>query len=200
MRARAGDWLHRASGLRAVIAIGLFAAFCTHAQPLPERAKVCGTCHGTDGISATAGVPSLAGQQKVFLENQLVLIREGLRGTEVMQKLMHGVSDRDIVAIAAHYSKAAPRPVAVGKADPALVKRAQELSAKLRCGECHLPDYRGQNQVPRIAGQREEYLFESMKAFRDQPKPGTDTIMSAAVHGVGDADLKALAHFLARQK
>ena len=186
--------------MRALIAMGLCAVFCAQAQTPPERVKVCGACHGADGVSPTAGVPSLAGQQRLFLENQLVLIREGLRGTEVMQKLMHGVPDKEIVAIAVHYSKAVPRPAVVSKADQALVKRAQQLSGKLRCGECHLPDYRGQNQVPRIAGQREEYLFESMQAFRDNPKPGTDTIMSAAVHGVADADLKALAHFLARQK
>ena len=185
---------------RALIVLSLCAAAGTQAQSPPERTKICGSCHGADGVSSTPGVPSLAGQQKVFLENQLVLIREGLRGTEVMQKLMHGVPDKEIVAIAAHYSRATPRPAADGKSDPTLVKRAQQLSQKQRCGECHLPSYQGQNQVPRIAGQREEYLFESMRAFRDKPKPGTDTIMSAAVYGVPDADLKALAHFLARQK
>ena len=183
-----------------VIAFALCAACCAQAQKPSERLKICGTCHGTDGVSPTPGVPSLAGQQKVFLENQLVLIREGLRGTEVMQKLLHRVPDKEIVAIAEHYSRAAPRPAAGAKADPALMQRAQQVARKLRCGECHLPDYRGQSQVPRIAGQREDYLLETMLAFRDKPKPGTDTIMSAALHGVSDADLKALAHFLARQK
>ena len=120
--------------MRAVIAISLFAAFCAQAQSPPERVKICGTCHGADGVSQTVGVPSLAGQQRVFLENQLVLIREGLRGTELMQKLMHGVSDKEIVAIAVHYSKAPPRGIPASKADPALVKRAQQLSEKLRCG------------------------------------------------------------------
>ena len=180
--------------------MGLCVACCVQAQAPPERVKVCGTCHGTDGVSSTSGVPSLAGQQRVFLENQLVLIREGLRGTELMQKLMHGVPDKEIVAIAQYYARMTPRPVALTQEDSALVKRATQAAEKLRCGECHLKNYGGQNQVPRIAGQREEYLLESMRAFRDKPKPGTDTIMSAAVYGVSDADLRALAHFLARQK
>lgn len=148
----------------------------------------------------TPGVPSLAGQQKLFLENQLVLIREGLRGTEVMQKLMHGVSDKEIVAIADHYSRAPTRPAAGPKADAKLIERGRQLAGKHRCGICHLSDFGGQNQVPRIAGQREDYLLDSMRAFRDKPKPGTDTIMSAAVYGVPDADLAAIAHYLARHR
>lgn len=196
---RASEWVRAVLVWQAIMSAS-FAAQCIYAQSPPERVQKCAKCHGADGISTTEGVPTLAGQQRVFLENQLVLIREGLRGTELMQKLMLGIPDKEIVAIAAHYSRAAPRPVAVTEADPALIKRAQELAQARHCGECHLPDYRGQNQVPRIAGQREEYLLESMRAFRDKPKPGTDTIMTAAVFGVSDADLQALAHFLARQK
>lgn len=161
---------------------------------------MCGSCHGADGVSAIPGTPSLAGQQKIFLENQLVLIREGLRGTELMQKLLKGVSDKEIVAIAAHYSALPGRAVAAEKTDKAAAERGRQAAEKLKCGICHLADYRGQQQVPRIAGQREEYLLESMRAYRDKPKPGTDTAMSAALHGVSDADLRALAHFLARQK
>ena len=183
-----------------LIALGLCAVCCVRAQVPAERLKMCGTCHGADGVSLTAGVPSLAGQQKVFLENQLVLIREGLRGTELMQKLMHGVSDKEIVAIAEHYSRATPRPVAEKKTDATLIERGRQAAQTHRCGVCHLADHRGQNQVPRIAGQREEYLLESMRAFRDKPKPGTDTIMSAALYGVTDQELRALAHFLAREK
>lgn len=185
---------------RLLIALFLCAACCAHAQVPAERLKACGACHGADGVSTTAGVPSLAGQQKVFLENQLVLVREGLRGTELMQKLMRGVSDKEIVAIAEHYARARPRPVADKKMDPALIKRGQQAAEKHRCGVCHLANHRGQNQVPRIAGQREDYLLESMRAFRDKPKPGTDTIMSAALYGVSDEELRALAHFLAREK
>jgi cytochrome c553 len=186
--------------LRLLIALILCAACCARAQAPAERLKECATCHGADGVSTTVGVPSLAGQQKVFLENQLVLVREGLRGTELMQKLMHGVSDKEIVAIAEHYSRATPRPVAGEKTDSALIERGRQAAQKHKCGVCHLADHSGQNQVPRIAGQREDYLLESMRAFRDKPKPGTDTIMSAALYGVSDEELRALAHFLAREK
>lgn len=146
-----------------------------------------------------AGVPSLAGQPRIFLENQLVLIREGLRGTELMQKLMQGVSDREIVAISTHYAKQVPHP-APPPPDPALARRGREIAGAHRCGTCHLSDYRGQQQIPRLAGQREDYLYDSMLSFRDNPRPGGDTIMSAALYGLKDDELRAMAHFLAHRQ
>jgi cytochrome c553 len=65
------------------------------------------------------------------------------------------------------------------------------------CGSCHLPAYNGQQQVPRIAAQPEPFLLASMKQLRDRPGPGRDTIMAAALHGLKDAELADLAHFLA---
>jgi len=55
----------------------------------------------------------------------------------------------------------------------------------------------GQEQMPRLAKQRIDYLIVTMKAYRDNPRPGADTAMSAAIAGVPDADLTALAHYAA---
>ena len=51
--------------------------------------------------------------------------------------------------------------------------------------------------MPRLAKQRIDYLIVTMKAYRDNPRPGADTAMSAAIAGVPDADLTALAHYAA---
>jgi cytochrome c553 len=61
-----------------------------------------------------------------------------------------------------------------------------------------LKDFRGQQQIPRLAGQREEYLLSTMIAFRDNPPPGSDTQMSAVLYDVSDADIAAMAYFLSR--
>jgi cytochrome c553 len=164
-----------------------------------ERVKVCAGCHGADGNSPTPGVPSIAGQPRVFLENMLVLMREGLRGSGVMQNMIRGVTDKEIVALARHFS-ALPARAAAGETDAALAKRGRQLTDKLRCRVCHLKDLSGQQQVPRLAGQREDYLVVTMIAFRDNPPPGADTQMTAVLYGVSNADIQALAHFLARQK
>ena len=167
-----------------------------HAQS-EERLKVCGGCHGLDGNSTIAGTPSLAGQPKVFLENYLVLTREGLRGTDVMRQLLKGISDREIVALAAHYAKLAPRAQSID-VDKKLFERGRAVAAKNRCGSCHLPDYHGREQMPRLAGQREDFLAEAMFAYQQNRRAGGDTIMAASLYGIPAADIKALAHYLAR--
>ena len=94
-----------------------------HAQ-VGERLKSCATCHGADGNSVTQGVPSIAGQPKIFLENYLVMTREGIRGAGDMQVLMKGVSDRDIVELARHYSTL-PARTEPGPVDQKLFRRGQ---------------------------------------------------------------------------
>ncbi len=143
-------------------------------------------------------MPSIAGQPKVFLETQLVLFREELRRSEQMLPVVKGMKDAEIVRLAEHFSKLPAKPMEAGGPDPALVKRALQRAKELRCGVCHLADFSGQNQVPRLAGQREQYLAAEMLAYRDGKRSGGDTIMAAALYGVSDADIRALAHFLSR--
>ena len=131
------------------------------------------------------------------MENQLVLFREGIRKSPVMTPLMAGISDKEIQQLADHFSKQPVKIVSPGPADPSLVKRGNELAKKLRCGICHLSDFSGQKQMPRLAGQREEYLQSEMLAYRANQRP--DTTMTAALYGVKDDEIKALAHFMSRQ-
>ena len=166
------------------------------AQPPAATLAACGACHGADGNAPVAAFPSLAGQPALFIENQLVLIREGLRDVPVMKPLMEGLSDEQIVALAKHYAAlpAAPKP---GVPQPDKARLGEQVARRMLCGTCHLPSFRGQAQVPRLAGQNEEYLLLAMKQFRDSPGPGRDTIMAASLYGASDADLAHLAHFLA---
>ena len=162
-----------------------------------DRVKVCGSCHGADGVSQTAGVPSLAGQPKTFLENYLVLTREGIAGTDAMRGLLKGVPDKEITALASHFSKLSFKKPEEKK-DQKLFERGKQVAAKNRCGNCHLAKFQGRDQMPRLAGQREEYLADQMLAYRQNKRPGGDTIMAAQLYGIPEADLKALAHYLSR--
>ncbi len=63
----------------------------------------------------------------------------------------------------------------------------------------HLGSFAGQNQVPRINAQREDFLAATLRAYRDGERRGTDTQMNAAVHGLSDADLDALAHYVSHR-
>jgi cytochrome c553 len=165
-----------------------------------ERVGLCAACHGEDGNSTTSGVPSIAGQPKLFIENQLVLFREELRKSDQMAPVMRGIKDPEIIKLAEHFSKLPAKAMASGPADAALMKQGMARAKVQRCGICHLADFRGQNQIPRLAGQREDYLVTELFAYRDGKRSGGDTVMAEALRGVSDADLKALAHFLSRSK
>ena len=191
-----------ATGLLAVpsLTLGLWTAQVqAQAQPRSETLAACAACHGPGGNAADPMVPSLASQPARFVENQLVLIREGLRDIPVMAGVVKGLSDEEIIALARHYAAQPLRPTP-GPAQPDKARRGAELSRKALCGTCHLPNYSGQMQVPRLARQHESYLRFSMKQFRDHPGPGRDTIMAASLYGLQDADLDDLAHYLARVK
>ena len=175
----------------------LTALFCSVAFS-QERLQLCAACHGEDGNSTNAQIPSIAGQPKLFLENQLILFREELRKSDQMLAAVKGLKDPEIIKLAEHFSKLPARAMESAAADPKLMKIGVEKAKALRCGVCHLPDFSGQNQIPRLAGQREAYLEAEMRAYRDSKRTGGDTIMAAALYGVSDADIRALAHYLSR--
>jgi cytochrome c553 len=42
-------------------------------------------------------------------------------------------------------------------------------------------------------------MIDAMIGYRDGKRTGADTTMSEVLYGMNDSDIKALAHFLARQ-
>jgi cytochrome c553 len=165
-------------------------------MPIAERIALCAGCHGEDGNSRMEKIPSLAGQPEFFILNQLILMREGVRRIEAMVPFVKDLTDSDIEALARHFAKLDPKTS--GEAiDPALVKRGAALAVERRCASCHLPTLAGQEQMPRLAKQRVDYMIESLKALRDDKRTGADTLMTAAIFGLSDADLAALAHYAA---
>jgi cytochrome c553 len=176
----------------------LFISAAGAQERLAQVVNLCAACHGDDGNSVNPEVPSIAGQPQLFLENQLILFREELRRSDQMQPVVKGLKDAEIVKLATHFSKLPAKGMETGPADASLMKAGMEKASRLRCGVCHLPDFSGQKQMPRLAGQRERYLSSEMRAYRDGKRSGGDTIMSATLYGVPDADISALAHFLSR--
>jgi cytochrome c553 len=163
-----------------------------------QKGETCKTCHGADGNSVTPGTPSIAGQPPLFLENQLILFREGVRASQVMGPLTKGLTDADIVELAKQYAALPAKRVIQGPLDNTLAQRARTVARERNCASCHGADYRGQAQIPRLAWQREEYLRSEMTAYRDGKRTGGDTTMIEVMYKMPDPDIAALAHFLAR--
>jgi cytochrome c553 len=164
--------------------------------PTTDKLQLCGSCHGEDGNSKTENVPSLAGQPAFFTLYQLFLMREGVRKIESMASIVKDLTDDDLQTLSEHYAKLPASPSAE-PVDPALVKRGTDIATSRRCGSCHLPNLAGQQQIPRIARQRIDYLILTLKSYRDNLRSGADTAMSANIVGATDADIVALAHYAA---
>ena len=160
----------------------------------------CTACHGEDGRSRLAEIPSLAGQQPLYIVTQLILMREGIRHVPPMQAFVEGLPDQDIEDLAAYFASLAPGAAEDrSPRDAALVARGEALLGPRHCTSCHLPSLAGREQVPRVTGQREEFLARTLADYRDGRRNGADPQMNGAVYGLTDAEVAALAHTLAHR-
>jgi cytochrome c553 len=182
----------------AVFCAGQFYAGDALAQsgPLAEKIQLCSACHGEDGNSKMEKIPSLAGQPAFFILNQLFLMREGVRKVEAMAAIVKDLKDDDLTNLSQHFAALAPKR-SDEAVDATLAKKGAEIATQRRCSSCHLPSLAGQEQMPRVARQRIDYLIETLKSYRDNPRSGADTAMSPPVSGATDADITALAHYAA---
>ncbi|MGH8660986.1 MAG: c-type cytochrome [Burkholderiales bacterium] len=193
--------IRRAVALGCAVALAAGSAYAqSKADPSRGAAKAapCAGCHGSPDRVPLAGTPYLASQQGEFLILQMFLMREGLRDVSQMAGMLNGFSDRDLDDVAAYFASQSPARAEAG-GDPKLRARGAALAKGMACGSCHLDNYSGQRQVPRIVNQREDYLVAAMMAYRDNKRTGADTSMNGILYQVPDSDIRALAHFLAHQ-
>jgi cytochrome c553 len=69
-----------------------------------------------------------------------------------------------------------------------------------RCGTCHLPDYSGREQIPRLAGQRRDYLLKTMRDYKAGVRSGLDGMMTEVLHEVREEQLQTLAAYLSARE
>lgn len=68
----------------------------------------CAACHGAEGIAKSADVPHLAGQQELYLFNQIKAFKAGRRPHKEMRYMSGQMSDAEMREIARYYA-AMPR-------------------------------------------------------------------------------------------
>jgi cytochrome c553 len=69
-----------------------------------KAAATCAVCHGQDGLAKVPDAPNLAGNNAAYLTKQLNAFRSGERKHEQMSIIAEGLSDADIVNLAAWFS------------------------------------------------------------------------------------------------
>jgi cytochrome c553 len=179
-------------------ALALLAPGAAHAADAPaanEQMQTCFACHGPEGNSIVPEIPSLAGQPPLFLSNELFQYREGDRTNEMMSPVAKPLTNADLNRLAAYFSAQKPaepkRP-----ADASIAPAAQDLIVRNRCNNCHGPQLAGLQQMPRLAGQQQEYLAAQLRAFRGGTRKDLDGQMAQAAQPLTDADIDLLANYL----
>ena len=179
---------------------GAAAAVASSNALYAERFRnVCAACHGADGRSEIAGTPVLAGQYSLYTITQLFLFREGRRTDEAMVALAKPMTDADLRGFSDFIGTLAPVPAPAPAAPPdaARMSKGQALAQQHKCVFCHGSALDGGQGVPRIGGQKEEYLRATLHGFKSGERPGYTRAMSEALSQVPVEELDLLAYYVA---
>jgi len=193
-----------------VVAIWLAASGVHAADPqagaLKADAERCIECHGVEGQGDGHGAAShvrfakLAGQRADYLLQQLMAFRGGTRRSDVMRLNVRHLNDADLRDLAAYYATRAPMRAesqATPAPAPALYLQGDTTRRITACVSCHNAQA---DSVPRIAGQDERYLTQQLEDYRSGwRKAPAASVMNEASRDLSDADIRALAAYLASQ-
>jgi cytochrome c553 len=179
-------------------------------NPAAGKAKAeelgCSGCHGADGVATESGLavdknmPNLAAEPDLYTQFQLVFFRKGVRKNELMSPIAESLSDEDIRNLGAFYaSLPAPDTPLPPDAAPEDTSLGGKVAAAIHCTNCHGDHYEGVDNIGRLAGQREDYLYKALRDFKSGARVGTGAAgMAEVVYPLGDLEMKALAHYLSR--
>lgn len=183
--------------LRKVSAAACAAALCFSAgAALAADPQACSACHGPEGNSVIPANPSLAAQPEQFLSIQLYQFREGSRKDPQMTPMAANLSNREMNELAAHFSKQ-KAAAATHKTAPENVSAGAKLAQQLNCVQCHGSALRGQEHIPRLAGQQYEYLLAQLRKFKARARGDFDGFMTDIARSLSDKDIDILADYLA---
>ena len=163
--------------------------------PPPKGAAVCESCHGIGGRSTVPDTPSLAGQPKQFITTQLVMFREGNRKNAIMNPIAAPLGNAEVSELGSYFSAQAAEPVGKPLA-AAAATAARGVAERLGCVTCHGAELKGQQHIPRLAGQRPEYLRTQLLGFKAGTRFDMDGNMTAAAQALTPADIETLAGYL----
>ena len=75
------------------------------AKSVEDMAATCAACHGADGISTNPAFPTIAGQHRSYIQKAMEDYRSGERKNAVMAGQAANLTDADIKALSAYFSK-----------------------------------------------------------------------------------------------
>jgi cytochrome c553 len=174
------------------------------------KAEYCTDCHGPSGqgYHGYLTMPRLAGQTTVYIDNQLRNFAERSRERDLFINMsrVHGLSPDMRSALATHFRGLDPRPIGGGPRN--LVGTGKRIydegipEANIpACAACHGPDAKGQEAIPRLAGQLYAYTVKELTNWsrergQGSAKDDTSAVMTPIAHAMTPAQVSAIAAYL----
>lgn len=160
-----------------------------------KKAEACVACHGPNGNSQAGTFPVLAGQSDRYLYLQLRDYKEGRRKNPLMSPIAAGLEKQDIKDLAAYFSKQNQERTGF-KSDMARVEAGARKAEESLCAMCHLGGMKGQNEVPRLAGQHPDYVVTQLKSFKARERTNDAGNMTSLAQTLSEEDMVNLAHWI----
>jgi cytochrome c553 len=200
------------SALRAAILAAAFSAglsIAGHADELQAKLAYCTTCHGPSGQGYRGyyTMPRLAGQQPKYIENQLRAFIEHRRKNAIMANVAHALSPLMLSALAHHFRDLDPPPLNGGGSSSAVALGKRIFDDGLpesnvpACSACHGQDAKGQDQIPRLAGQLSDYFYAklvnwSAERGQNSAMPDSSAVMGPTSHNLTKSQISAVAAYV----
>ena len=207
----------RATSLAAVLII-IFSpagraqdAAAAKSSQLQAKIAYCKTCHGLSGqgYQGYLPMPRLAGQQPIYLENQLRAFIERRRTNPVMFDVAHVLSPTMVTALATHFKELNPGPL--GGAPRELLATGKTIyedglpEANVpACAACHGMEGKGEGEIPRLAGQFYPYTLKVLTNWTKErgqgPTQDPSAVMKPTAHNLTASQIAAVAAYVSYLK
>ncbi len=199
------------SALRtALLAVALSAGLSIpgRADELQAKLAYCKTCHGQSGqgYHGYFPIPRLAGQQPKYIENQLRAFIEHRRKNEIMANVAHALKPWMLPGLAHHFKDLNPAPLDGGSRGAAaegkrIFEEGLPESNVPACFACHGEDAKGQDLIPRLAGQLPEYFTNklanwSVERGQNTSMPDSSAVMGPTAHNLTKSQIAAVAAYV----
>jgi cytochrome c553 len=141
------------------------------------KAAVCTACHGLNGNSSSPELgPVIAGQNAVYVRDQVTRIKAGMRNAPLMKPMVETLTEEDIADLAAFFATQTP---AGNEADPsywhageALYRRGDQARGIPACMSCHGPVGRGIPAAgyPALQAQYAVYTIKQLEGYANDSR------------------------------
>ena len=165
----------------------------------------CFICHGAAGESSSPVFPRLAGQNAVYVAQQLADYKSGRRKSSTMQPMVEDLSPDDMKALGEWFASRPTRGHALEDAELGGVGRfvyfrGNPYSGVAACATCHGADAHGSTTLPRLAGQHAQYTENQLKLFNKRERTNDNAVMHAIASKLSELEVKAVAAYLSGLK